>query len=661
MQPDDVHQLLPQASAALRPLLLAAAWRVARAGLDRWGGEDGLAERFPFLHDHALAFAALDDELQPRHEPLAELIEAAGAPDWPTITTELWLLLGLVEEDARFAAVFEALDEDRQSGLPSQALMQSWWGSLPGEGLRPALRALSGLGLIKPVGGAGLRSEQLFEVEEACWAALRGEAWPRPAPGLRLHAPGGAPRLSELVLDGSTSAWLDGPAQAQLDEGVCLIVRGAEHNGRGSLLAALTASEGRPVLSIQIGGDEARPPPWLGAFCTLAQARPVFRLQATPGEALRLPALPGYRGWVGVVCAAEDAIDGLDALHRSVHTLQLGLPTLAQRRSLIARHGAAPAAGQAQALAARLHLASGHLVRALRSGAADEAGLREAALAGGSAALSRLAQRLTPGGAEAEGLVLDDALRQDLDALAARCQQRDQLRHALPAAFAARLNAGVRALLAGPSGTGKTLAAQVLARRLGLPIYRLDLGAVVSKYIGETERNLHQLLSAAQALDVMLLLDEGDALLAPRTDVGSSNDRYANLETNFLLQRLESHQGLVLVTTNAIQRIDTAFMRRFDLIVHFRPPEMAERLALWRAHLPATHALSDGVLYQVAEACALAGGQVRNVVLDAASAALARDPQGGMALDAGLLLAALQREYRRSGQLCPISAWDGAR
>ena len=148
----------------------------------------------------------------------------------------------------------------------------------------------------------------------------------------------------------------------------------------------------------------------------------------------------------------------------------------------------------------------------------------------------------------------------------------------------------------------------------------------------------------------MLLLDEGDALLAPRTDVGSSNDRYANIETNFLLQRLESHQGLVLVTTNAINRIDAAFMRRFDLIVHFRLPEAAERLALWRAHLPSDHGVSAAVLDQVAQACALAGGQVRNVVLDAASAALAR----GGSVDTALLVQALRREYRRSGSLCPL-------
>jgi SpoVK/Ycf46/Vps4 family AAA+-type ATPase len=149
----------------------------------------------------------------------------------------------------------------------------------------------------------------------------------------------------------------------------------------------------------------------------------------------------------------------------------------------------------------------------------------------------------------------------------------------------------------------------------------------------------------------MLLLDEGDALLAPRTEVGSSNDRYANLETNFLLQRLESHAGLVLVTTNALARIDSAFLRRFDFVIPFRAPEFAERLALWRAHLPPDHGVSESQLARVAEACALTGGQVRNVVLDAVSAALSR----GDVVRSAMLFEALQREYRRSAGLCPLA------
>src|SRR5205814_3195198 len=117
-----------------------------------------------------------------------------------------------------------------------------------------------------------------------------------------------------------------------------------------------------------------------------------------------------------------------------------------------------------------------------------------------------------------------------------------------------------------------------------MDVYRVDLSSVVNKYIGETEKNLNLVFSRAEELGVVLLLDEGDALLTQRTAVQSSNDRYANLETNYLLQRLESFEGILVVTSNASQRIDAAFQRRMDVVVEFRPPDAAERWAIWQLH-----------------------------------------------------------------------------
>lgn len=632
MRADTAPDLWPQAATSLRALLLAAGWRVMQHARELLG-DDEVDERFGFALEYAEAFEALPDDPAP-HPGLAAL-----ARDWPAQAVPLWLVHGLTEEDRRFGPLFEAMNQalGEEGAQPGPAWLQQAFGTLPGEGLRPALRALLQAGVLKPEAPGQPRAAQRFEVDEACWAALRGEPLAEPAPGLQLRAAESAPRLADLVLAAATRERL-----ARWRPGQPLLVRGPEHNGRGSLVAALAREQGRPVLVCRLEAGSP-PPPHVAALAALCGALPLLRVDTAPGEALRLPPLPGG---FAVVAADEDGLEGLPA---DALVLSLPLPAHAQRLALIER--LRPDLPDAAGLAARLHLACGPLQRALTQAAAtDEAGLREAALAGGAAGLARLAQRLDPAQAPPEALVLDDTLRRDLAALAARCQQRDRLQVALPAAFAARLNAGVRALLAGPSGTGKTLAAQVLARELGLPLYRLDLSAVVSKYIGETERNLHRLLSAAQALDVMLLLDEGDALLAPRTEVGSSNDRYANLETNFLLQRLESHAGLVLVTTNAQARIDPAFMRRFDFVIPFRAPEVAERLRLWRAHLPPDHGLQPAQLAAVAEACTLAGGQVRNVVLDAVSAALSR----GIAVDAALLFEALQREYRRGGGLCPL-------
>jgi SpoVK/Ycf46/Vps4 family AAA+-type ATPase len=211
-------------------------------------------------------------------------------------------------------------------------------------------------------------------------------------------------------------------------------------------------------------------------------------------------------------------------------------------------------------------------------------------------------------------------------------------------------------LFSGPSGTGKTLSARLLASVLGKDLYRLDLSGVVNKYLGETEKNLDRVFGIAEALDVVLLIDEGDVLLGRRTDVHSSNDRYANLETNYLLQRLESFQGIVVITTNAEQHIDGAFARRLDVVVEFSAPGPEQRCALWEIHLPADHRVSDALLGDLAGRCGLTGGQVRNAVLHAALLAL--DDGGHVGDDQ--LIAAVRREYRKSGSVCPLRSVESA-
>ena len=264
-------------------------------------------------------------------------------------------------------------------------------------------------------------------------------------------------------------------------------------------------------------------------------------------------------------------------------------------------------------------------------------------------ALDALATR-EPARGDWSQLVCGSETRQELATLEARCRQRERLAALVGPALTASLNAGVRALLKGPSGTGKTLAARVLAASLGMDLYRVDLSAVVNKYIGETEKNLHRIFARAEELDVMLLFDEGDALLGRRTSVSTANDRYANLETNFLLQRLEAYEGIVLVTTNAADQIDGAFQRRMDVIVDFRAPDIAERLAIWRLHLPEDHCVPESFLREIAHRCSLTGGQIRNAVLHTALLASADSGVIGPAV----LEAAIQREYRKRGAVCPL-------
>jgi len=215
--------------------------------------------------------------------------------------------------------------------------------------------------------------------------------------------------------------------------------------------------------------------------------------------------------------------------------------------------------------------------------------------------------------------VLPAALHAQIELLHARCLQRDSLaKHVSPIA-SARMGAGVRALLHGPSGTGKTLVAESLAARLGKPLLVVDTAAITSKYIGETERNLERVMGGAERVDAVLLFDEADALFARRTDVASSNDRYANAQTNYLLQRLESHTGITILTSNGRSRIDAAFTRRLDAVIEFVHPSPPERMALWRAllgdavkHLPVT------LIERLALDIEAAGGTLRNIVTTAA-------------------------------------------
>jgi SpoVK/Ycf46/Vps4 family AAA+-type ATPase len=310
-----------------------------------------------------------------------------------------------------------------------------------------------------------------------------------------------------------------------------------------------------------------------------------------------------------------------------------------------------------------LRMTSGNIVRtaamarasATLGGAIDAAALRAAVRALDREGLDALAQRIDPAGPWSL-LATSPETFEELNTLTARCRQRERL-GAFVGEACSGVTPGVRALFKGPSGTGKTLAARMLAGALGMDIYRVDLASVVNKYIGETEKNLDRVFARAEELDVILLLDEGDALLTQRTAVQSANDRYANLETNFLLQRLESYSGILLVTTNAGDRIDSGFERRMDVVIEFALPDAAERRAIWDMHLPAAHDIDADMLLATSQRCALSGGQIRNAALHAALLAV----DAGSRIGSSHIEAAVAREYRKAGGLSPLRARGGPR
>lgn len=186
-------------------------------------------------------------------------------------------------------------------------------------------------------------------------------------------------------------------------------------------------------------------------------------------------------------------------------------------------------------------------------------------------------------------------------------------------AWGARVTGGPVALFAGPSGTGKTYAAEVVANALGKPLYRVDLGLLVSKYIGETEKNLNTLFDAARDASIVLLFDEADALFGKRGEVKEARDRYANMEVSHLLSRIERHLGPCILTSNLRQHIDTAFLRRFQIVVDFSRPDAAARTEIWRRHIPAKAPLDPEVDFTLlGTEFNLTGGQIRNAALHAA-------------------------------------------
>jgi AAA+ superfamily predicted ATPase len=187
---------------------------------------------------------------------------------------------------------------------------------------------------------------------------------------------------------------------------------------------------------------------------------------------------------------------------------------------------------------------------------------------------------------------------------------------------------GVSALFFGPSGTGKTMAAMGVARRLGIQLLRFDLSRVVSKYIGDTEKNIDRVFNDAQRSGSAILIDEADALLGKRSEVKDAHDRYANIEVAYLLQRMEAYEGLAILTTNLRQNLDAAFVRRLRFIVDFPRPDAAAREKIWRYCLPAaSHVLDDAAFRQLARRIDLTGGHIRQITLRAAFIAAATGTQ----------------------------------
>jgi hypothetical protein len=273
--------------------------------------------------------------------------------------------------------------------------------------------------------------------------------------------------------------------------------------------------------------------------------------------------------------------------------------------------------------------AAATVARQVADGAAPAGAVAAVCRASGRHALDELAERIDAPAAW-DDLVLPEGQRALLRQIAGHVRQRARVYHDWGFGRDGDRGLGVTALFAGESGTGKTMAAGVLAAALGLDLYRIDLSAVVSKYIGETEKNLRRLFDAAEDSGAVLLFDEADALFGKRSDVKDSHDRYANIEVSYLLQRMEAYRGLAILTTNLKSALDPAFHRRLRFIVQFPFPDEGHREAIWRRAFPAA-APTEGIDFRKLARLHVAGGAIRNIAVNAAFLAAEDGRPVGMA------------------------------
>jgi hypothetical protein len=485
-------------------------------------------------------------------------------------------------------------------------------------------------------------SERVLALHTPLSLALRGHdgAWP--------GATIGRGALVPVALPPSILEQAERHAQALPGTERCLVIRcSSAAEGRAAAATVADKLRRRPVF---LDGEAVD---GLGPWLLLRELTPVFCFELGPGERKRLLRLPHFHEPMIVVTGMEGSVDtgGAAALD-----WVLGVPPPSERVELWAaavgdRELATLLATEHRQGAGRIaHLGrlARHQMQLTNAERPSRDDVRAVSWIDEGLGLASLAQPLRET-VNDDALVTTPTLRAELEHLVLRCRARDGLGEGLGASLRARYRPGVRALFVGPSGTGKTLAAGWLATRLGVPLYRVDLAAVTSKYIGETEKNLAQLLGRAEHADVILLFDEADSMFGQRTEIREANDRFANAQTNYLLQRLESFDGITILTSNSRARFDNAFFRRLDTILDFPPPGPEQRRELWLSHLGKQHKLSTRTINKLSATTDLAGGHIRNVVLTAAVQARSQ----GRPIEYADILIGLNTELRKLGRQLP--------
>jgi SpoVK/Ycf46/Vps4 family AAA+-type ATPase len=483
------------------------------------------------------------------------------------------------------------------------------------------------------------------------------------------------PELSRVVRAGHSSSPLDELAvseaairsarEAATSAGALVVASGSPGLGRRSVLVAAAREACVDVLEIdcaRLHRDSTQLAGQLRAIareCVLLARAPLFRTidaLVDDKDASRIDLVGSEL--VGNVSTTVFATCGVQRpplrWERPVISIELRSPTSAQRARLWRKLIPTASETDGEYLATQYPLAPAliHAAAASTRVRAAERIVTPADIEAGVRAvlddrLAKFAKRVEVTQTW-DDLVLPDDQAAAIAELIARIRQRRTVYEKWGFAAKVGRGLGVTALFSGPPGTGKTMVASLIARELGLELYQVDTGKLVSKWIGETEKQLGELFDSAEAGHAILLFDEADSLFGKRTEVRSSNDRYANLETNYLLQRLESFTGICLMTSNHEANIDPAFQRRLSLHVRFELPDVDERVRLWRAMLPDAAPLdADLSLSSLARGFEMSGGYIRNAALRAAF--LAADE--GVAIGQRHLDRAARVEYEGMGKI----------
>lgn len=604
------------------------------------------------------AAEALADAAEARGErvPLRELTRHFGL----TPLDEELLLVALAGDlDVRFEALYGYLNDDVTRRRPSVEVALSLCG-VPLAAAEARARLLHGplttARLLTVEDGERAFTGRALRVPDRVVGHLLGDDTPDPAVAPLLRA------LPDV-------AWGEpGPLARALGQGTRLVYLREPATGSGRALAvrALRAS-GRAAVHVDLAALAAQPEPVELTRLVVREARlrgaglVAGPVEAPPAGVLdvltagRTPVLlVGDRSWDPawsaqvplLVEVPESTVGERSALWLTeLATDGVGPEQVAATSQLRLRPEQVVRAAQAARVQARLAGERSVGVEHLLAGARAENGT----------ALERLARRVRPAVGWAD-LVLPEPVLTGLQEIALRARHREQVLGDWRMRPGGARGRGVVALFAGDSGTGKTMSAEVVAQDLGLDLYVVDLATVVDKYVGETEKNLERIFAAAQGVNAVLLFDEADAVFGKRSEVKDAHDRYANIESAYLLQRLESFDGLAVLATNLRANIDDAFTRRLDVVVDFPVPDVVQRRRLWDRCLGTTlPRAADLDLAFCADTFELAGGAIRSAAVTAAY--FAADDGGTVTM--GHVVTAVQREYRKLGRLTVPSEFGG--